>query len=258
MTLKTEDPSPKKTPPKKKVMLLLVLLIGAGVAAKFVIFKEVFRYAGTLEATKVDLSARLPSTIATVKVQEGEQVTENQELVVLACDDLKVASDLANENFQRNLRLYKAGSASQEIFDQTKNRKQDVDVRVSWCTVRSPIKGAVLSRYHEPGEWVNPGTKLLTLANIKEIWTYIYVPQTMIAKLKPGMKLKAFLPELNEREFQGTIIKISEEAEFTPKNVQTRAERSRLVFGVKVSFAESNEQEVLKPGMTVEVKLPQE
>jgi HlyD family secretion protein len=64
------------------------------------------------------------------------------------------------------------------------------------------------------------------------------------------------LPELNNREFDGKIIKINDEAEFTPKNVQTRSERERLVFGVKVSFLGANDQEILKPGMTIEVKLP--
>jgi len=114
----------------------------------------------------------------------------------------------------------------------------------------------VLSRYHEPGEWVNPGAKLLTMANIKDIWAYIYVPQPAVAKLRPGQKLTGFLPEMNMRAFQGTILKINDEAEFTPKNVQTRAERERLVFGVKVSFLGSNDEEVLKPGMTIEIALP--
>jgi HlyD family secretion protein len=113
-----------------------------------------------------------------------------------------------------------------------------------------------LSRYHEPGEWVDKSEKFLTLENIKDIWAYIYVPQTEIAHLKPGQKLKAILPEQNNREFTGTILKINDEAEFTPKNVQTRAERTRLVYGVKVSFLGSNNDETLKPGMTIEIELP--
>jgi HlyD family secretion protein len=72
------------------------------------------------------------------------------------------------------------------------------------------------------------------------------------------MKLKGYLPELGNREFDGTILKINDEAEFTPKNVQTQAERERLVFGVKVSFRDANAEEILKPGMTIEVELPNE
>jgi HlyD family secretion protein len=70
------------------------------------------------------------------------------------------------------------------------------------------------------------------------------------------MKLTGYLPELDNREFEGTIVKINDEAEFTPKNVQTRTERERLVFGVKVNFRDANAQEILKPGMTIEVALP--
>jgi len=215
-------------------------------------------YAGTLEATKVDLSAQVPSTLKTVNPQEGDHVKAGQELIVLDCADIKVADDIATENYQRNLRLFKAGSASQETLDQMKNRKEDADVRLDWCSIKAPIGGTVLSRYHEPGEWVNPGTKLLTLANIRDIWAYIYVPQPEVARLKPGQKLIGKLPELGDKPFEGHILKINDEAEFTPKNVQTRQERERLVYGVKVSFLGSNDEEILKPGMTIEITLPKE
>ncbi|HLE01506.1 MAG TPA: efflux RND transporter periplasmic adaptor subunit [Bdellovibrionota bacterium] len=242
---------------KKRVLIGIAVVVIALVLVKVVFFRQEFLFAGTLEATRVDLSARLASTIASVKVQEGEHVTEGEELLALDCEDIKIAAELAKENFVRNARLFKAGTVSQEAMDQVKNRKQDADIRLNWCVVRSPISGTVLSRYREPGEWVNPGTKLLSLADIRDIWAYIYVPQTEIAKLKPGMTLKGYLPESDNREFEGKIMKINEEAEFTPKNVQTRAERTRLVFGVKVGFRGSNAEEILKPGMTIEIKLPE-
>jgi HlyD family secretion protein len=226
------------------------------VAVKLMFFPGTFRYSGTLEATKVDLSARLSSNIAAVKPQEGDRVKTGEEVVSLDCDDTKVAADLANINYARTQRLLKSGTATQETMDTMRNRKEDSDVRVGWCSIGSPIDGTVLSRYHEPGEWVTPGTKVLTLANIKDIWAYIYVPQPDVFKLKPGQKLTAYLPEAGNKPFEGHILKINDEAEFTPKNVQTRAERERLVFGVKVSFLGSNDDETLKPGMTVEVALP--
>jgi HlyD family secretion protein len=242
--------------PPKIVLIGIAVVIVAAIAVKFTFFKGDFLFAGTLEATKVDLSARLSSAIKCVRVQEGDRVAESQELIALACEDVKVAADLAHTNFERTKGLLEAGTSSQDAMDQVRSRKEDADVRLNWCSIRSPINGTVLNRYHEPGEWVNPGTKLLTLANVRDIWAYIYVPQPKVSKLQVGMKLKGHLPELNNREFEGTIIKINEEAEFTPKNVQTQSERTRLVFGVKVSFLGSNEQEILKPGMTIEVKLP--
>ncbi|MDE2291058.1 MAG: efflux RND transporter periplasmic adaptor subunit, partial [Elusimicrobia bacterium] len=227
-----------------------------GAAARYTLFRPTFRYAGTLEATKVDLSARLSSTIAAVVPQEGDRVTSGEEVVRLTCDDVKVAHDLADINFARAQRLFKSGTISPDQMDQVRNRKQDADVKLSWCSIRSPLDGTVLSRYHEPGEMVGPGTKLLTLANIKDIWAYIYVPQPDVAALKTGEKLTGYLPELGMKPFQGVILKVNDEAEFTPKNVQTRAERERLVYGVKVGFEGANQDEVLKPGMTIEVQLP--
>jgi HlyD family secretion protein len=239
----------------KITLAVIAVAVVVTIAVKFLLFREVFMYAGTLEATKVDLSARIFSNIKTVNVREGDLVMGNQELAVLSCEDVRIAASLANDNYRRTLGLYRTGTASQEIMDQVKNRKEDTDVRLDWCSVKSPINGTVLSRYHEPGEWVGPGTKLLTLANIRDIWAYIYVPQAEVSRLKVGMTLRGYLPELNSREFDGKIVKINDEAEFTPKNVQTRSERERLVFGVKVSFLGTNEQEILKPGMTIEVKL---
>jgi len=252
--------NPVKIDKKKRLNIILITAtaVAAAIAVRLLFFRGDFLYAGTLEATKVDLSARIASAISAVKVQEGDHVLNDQELVVLACEDVKVASVLANENYHRTVGLYHAQTASQDTMDQVKNRKDDADVRLSWCSIHSPISGTVLNRYHEPGEWVDPGTKLLTLANIRDIWAYIYVPQPDVSRLKPGMILKGYLPELNNREFDGKILKINDEAEFTPKNVQTRAERERLVFGVKVSFLGANDQEILKPGMTIEVKLPRE
>lgn len=241
---------------KRTLLLLVAAAVIIGAVVKFVFFRSSFRYAGTLEVTKVDLSSRLTSTIAQVVPQEGDRVTKGEEVVRLLCDDTKVASDLADINFHRNERLFKGGTISPDTMDQVKNRKDDADVRMSWCSITSPIDGTVLSRYHEPGEMVNPGTKLLTLANIKDIWAYIYVAQPDIAKLHPGEQLIGYLPEMGMKPFTGHIFKINEEAEFTPKNVQTQAERERLVFGVRVSFLGANDQEILKPGMTIEVELP--
>ena len=240
----------------KIVVIAAVAVVIAAVLVNYLFFRNEFLYAGTLEATKVDVSAQVSSAIHSVDVQEGDHVAENQSLVKLSCDDIKVAADIARVNFRRTAELLQVRTASQSTMDDARSRRDDAEVRLPWCSVSSPLSGTVLNRYHEPGEWVNPGTKLLTLANIRDIWAYVYVPQPEVSKLKVGMKLKRNPPEMNNREFEGKIIKINDEAEFTPKNVQTRAERERLVFGVKVSFLGANEQEVLKPGMTIEIQIP--
>ncbi len=144
---------------------------------------------------------------------------------------------------------------NREAYDKLKFKWEDAEVRLGWSSIKSPLDGTVLTRYHEPGEMVNPGTKLLTIADLKHPWAYVYVPQPMLSKLSIGMKVNGFVPDDRNRAVSGKIEHINDEAEFTPKNVQTRKERTRLVFGIKVAFI--NDDEFLKPGMTVEVTLPE-
>ena len=91
------------------------------------------------------------------------------------------------------------------------------------------------------------------MANPYDIWAYFYVPYGMLYKLSVGQRVVGILPEADGMQFDGRIIKINENAEFTPKNVQTRDERTRLVYGIKVQF--ENPDLVLKAGMTIESTL---
>lgn len=236
------------------VFIVLIIASGAWYASRFLFKPGVYRYAGTLEATRVDLSARVPTVVSSISVEEGAKVKAGEVLASLACEDIRIAHKLAQDNFVRSERLKKSGAVSLEAFDQVASRKQDADARLAWCDIQSPISGTLLARLHEPGEWVNPGTKILSLANLSDVWAYVYVAPEKIATLKLGMKVSVFLPELGDRTWSGVVRKINEEAEFTPKNVQTRSERSRLVFGVKIAI--ENKDETLKPGMTVEIALP--
>jgi len=185
-----------KKPSKKWLLAAVLVVVGASLAAYWILKDQFsdFRYAGTLEATKVDLSARLPAAIDQVRVHEGDRVTEGETLIVLSCEDFKIAARLAHQNYDRAVELSKSGLVAQETMDQLRNRKEDADARLKWCSIASPVNGKVLSRYHEPGEWMNPGTKILTIANIREIWAYIYVPQPLIARLSPGMRSKGTFP----------------------------------------------------------------
>lgn len=242
---------------KKILPAIFLATILAVILYRVFYFKNEFHYVGTIEATQVDIPSRLATIISTIAVHEGQSVEKGQPLLRLSCEDQALASDLANDNFKRAGRLFKIGSLPQEAFDQIKYKKRDSDLRLEWCQVNAPLSGVVLTSYHEPGEWVAPGMRLFTLADLKEVWTYIYVSQQVLAELKLNMKVTAFFPTMKEdspQMIEGTVIKINDQAEFTPKNVQTLEERTRLVFGVKVLFMNINQQ--LRPGMSIEIKLP--
>lgn len=239
---------------KKKIPLILILAVSGCVLWKFA-RQSRFLYAGTVEATYVDLSPQVTTTIASIEVREGDPVKKGDVVVRLTGEELKLAANIAERDFQRAVKLHSSGSMPQESFDRLRFKRDDALLRVSWCTLTSPIDGTVIDRYHEPGELVNPSMKLLTLADLTNIYAYVYVPQPVLAKIKLGQDVKGFIPELDMKELSGRINHIRDEAEFTPKNVQTREERTRLVYGIKISFP--NADLLLKPGMTVEVDLPE-
>lgn len=240
---------------KDKRPLILIPVALAAAAAVYGLFgRREFLYAGTVEATEVTLSARLPSIIESVDAREGDQVKAGQRLARLACEDVKLAADIAGRDFARAERLYKEGSMSLETFERLRNRRDESQVQLGWCEVSSPVDGTVLARIREPKEFAPAGTKLVTVADLSRPYAYVFVPQTMLARLSLGQEVEGLLPELDMKAVKGRVEHIRSEAEFTPKNVQTREERTRLVFGVKVAF--DNAERLLKPGMPIEVRLP--
>ncbi len=242
---------------KKRLKFIIPLaLVAIAALVYWRIISTKFAYAGTVEATEVDVAAQEPSTILTRPVDEGQAVTQGQVMATLDGTDYKIQQSLAQDDYNRGVKLFKSGSMSQENFNHLQSQKQLADLHVEWCTITAPITGRVLTKYHEPGEWVGPGTKLFTLGDLRQVWCYFYVPQPVLVKINYGQKIQARLPELPNQAFQGTITHINDEAEFTPKNVQTEQERTRLIYGVKITF--DNPQGLLKPGMTLEADLPKE
>lgn len=238
---------------KKKIIIAIVVLVAAIVTTLIIKGRSDFRYAGVVDVTRIDISARVSSVVSAREATEGTRIAEGQIVYRLSGEDIRILADTAEKDFSRAERLYKMGSMPLETYEHLKQKRDDAVLKLKWCDIEAPISGTLINTYREKGEWVGPGTRLFSMADLKDVWSMIYVEQPMIARLKLGQKVKAMLPEMRERRFEGTIAKINSEAEFTPKNVQTREERTRLVYGVKIAF--SNPDELLKPGMTIEVEL---
>lgn len=243
---------------KQKKLIRTCGIVGAVIVALFLIVKYViahkpYSYAGTLETTKVIVSARVSSDISEFNVAEGDTVSSGQTLLTMTCDAYKILAQQIDNDYARADALVAKGHMSQAEYDVVARNKRDNDLKLSWCNVTSPIDGMVITKFREVGEIVAPGTTLVSLANPYDIWAYFYVPYDMLHKLNVGDDVVGTLPEANGKKFAGKIIKINEQAEFTPKNVQTREERTRLVYGVKVKF--ENPDLTLKSGMTIESTL---
>jgi HlyD family secretion protein len=118
------------------------------------------------------------------------------------------------------------------------------------ATVLSPLSGIVTARMVEPGELVSPGSPLAVIVDLEHAWVNAYVEAPKVPSLKIGQAVTVATD--GGDTMPGTIATVSPRAEFTPRNVQTAAERERLVYRVKVTV--DNRAGVLKPGMPVEVR----
>lgn len=234
------------------IIFIFLLLVGF-TAYNYWRASRPFVYAGTLETTKVIVSSKVASDIINFPVEEGDIVQKGDLLLEMSCDSYKVLSHQIDNDYERAVALLKKGHISQAQFDVLERNKQDNDLKLEWCKVNAPINGMIITKFREEGEIVGQGSSLVSITNPYDIWAYFYVPHDELYRLKVGQKIIGYLPEAQGKTFVGKILKINEEAEFTPKNVQTREERTRLVYGVKVKF--NNDDLMLKAGMTIESTL---
>jgi HlyD family secretion protein len=125
--------------------------------------------------------------------------------------------------------------------------------RMRDCIILAPAEGTVTLRGVEPGEFVAPGAATFRITNLDRVKLMIYVPEADLGNIRSGQEASIFVDSHPDRAFPGTIVYISPVAEFTPKNVQTREERTKLVFAVKVEA--DNLEGILKPGMPADARV---
>ncbi len=127
------------------------------------------------------------------------------------------------------------------------------EVSVRECKLTSPRDGIVVSRNFEPGEAVQPGLAILSLTDLTVARAFFYLPNQELAAAAPGKRVSVVADAYPGQTFNGTIAYVSPRAEFTPRNVQTREDRERLVYAVEVRIP--NQDLRLRSGMPVEVSI---
>jgi multidrug resistance efflux pump len=147
----------------------------------------------------------------------------------------------------------KMGATPQQIAvaeaqaDMARAALEALKVQSSKFVLKAPITGLVLERPVQVGEVALPGAPLLTVADLDNLTLTLYVPESDLGKIRLGETVSVTVDAYPGRVFTGTITTIASEAEFTPRNVQTREERVNMVFAVKVRLP--NPDHALKPGM---------
>ena len=158
---------------------------------------------------------------------------------------------------QQNLEKMRRGSRSEEIQiararrDQAAAQAASLRKKVGDCTITAPLGGTVTKRFAEKGELVAPGMAIVRIADLQEMNVTIYVPEIDLPKIKLGSEASVKVDAFPDRSFAGTVVFIASTAEFTPKNIQTKDERTKLVFAVKIKV--KNPDETLKAGIPADV-----
>jgi len=128
-----------------------------------------------------------------------------------------------------------------------------LDYQIGKGAVISPSDGAIIKKFIEQGELAVPGTPICTLADLSSMDLVIYVGEEMLGKIKLGAKARIYIDSYPEKSFEGAITWISQEAEFTPKNVQTKESRADLVYAVKITA--DNSEGIFKIGMPADAAI---
>lgn len=166
------------------------------------------------------------------------------------------ASAAAVREARERLQLLKAGARPDTILQAKANLESAIaskllaENRLSDAQLYAPVSGQVMAKHAEPGEMLAAGSPVLTVANLDDTWVRAYIPETELGRIKAGQSVKITSDTWPDKTYQGTVTFIAQQAEFTPRNVQTQEERVKLVYRIKITV--SNSEQELKPGMPVD------
>jgi HlyD family secretion protein len=169
---------------------------------------------------------------------------------------------LQNQHTQaeQQLQLVQTGPRPERIdaqraaVSQAEGALAQIDATLGNTVIRAPFAGIVTVKDREAGETVPAGAPVVTIMNLDDRWVRIYIPETQVGAMHVGQAAKITADSYRQRQYSGEISFIASQAEFTPRNVQTREERVKLVYAVKVRITQDSTYD-LKPGIPADVEL---
>jgi HlyD family secretion protein len=214
-----------------------------------------------IEQAKASLAAADADLVKAQKdFARAEMLFKKDAISASQFDSYKSAHDASTARRKaavENLSLVREGprremvSAAEQRVSQARASLGASEYRLQDTVLLAPFDGVVLRKNVEKGEIVGQGTPVFSIGDLEHPWIKVYVKEDRLGMVKLGQKAEITVDSFPGKKYQGTVTYISSEAEFTPKNVQTKEERVKLVFGVKVSVVNQNGE--LKPGMPADV-----
>jgi HlyD family secretion protein len=175
----------------------------------------------------------------------------------------RTAAEVAESQWRQareQLELVRKGPRTEEVvvsrarLAQAEAAVAEIDAAIENAIVRAPFEGVVTVRHRTAGEIAAPGLPAVTLLDNEERWVRIYIPENRLAAVRLGTPAVITTDTWADKEYRGAVSFIASEAEFTPRSVQTREERVKLVYSAKVRIDDDPTLD-LKPGMPADVRL---
>jgi len=194
--------------------------------------------------------------------ERAEHLFKNGAMSAQNMDAARKAYDSAASQHKRALEamsLVKEGPRKEQIAAAEQRVKQAeaglsiIEERMKDTVLNAPVSGVILKKNVEAGDTIATGVPVCTIGDLENPWVKVYVKEDKLGLVKLGQKAEIRVDSYPGKVYEGLVTYISSEAEFTPKNVQTLEERVKLVFGMKVSVKNLNNE--LKPGMPADVKI---
>ena len=201
--------------------------------------------------------------LATLRQQIANQQRERKRFEELVRTNAATQKQLDDINYQIQVLEKQLSATAEQISSSNSSLSHQsigieaqlaqIEDQIKNSIIVSPIKGTVLTKYAEPGEYAAPGRALFKVANVEDMKLRAYITADQLTGLKIGQQVKVYADQGKDdrKEYDGTVTWISDKAEFTPKTIQTRDERANLVYAVKVSVRNDG---MIKKGMYGEVK----
>ncbi len=162
-------------------------------------------------------------------------------------DDIQGQISVIDKQIANTKTQFTLISKEQEVLEAQKASLSD---QLSRCNIKSPVSGTILETYAEQGELTTAGKALFKIADISELELKVYVSGAQLPHVKLGQQIDIMVDQnaTENQHFSGTITWISSEAEFTPKIIQTKEERVKLVYAVKVTVKNDGTLKIGMPG----------
>ena len=187
---------------------------------------------------------------AELRVRTAQRALDNLLAIRDDPQELNAAVDNASTAYQASVIAAEAVGLQIEQAEASLNV---INVQLDKLTVASPISGVIASRQAEVGEIAQPGFPMLSVTELDEVTLTAYVSESKIGLVKLGQEVQVSVDSHPDEYFPGTIVYIAPNALFTPKNIQLKEEREKMVFAVKISL--DNPEQKLKPGMPADARI---